>query len=305
MTQEKEKKTTLYTIKITETQMLKLKEYLDYHLWEFYEVDYAHFGFKHDKVNVVGYKSGKLVVQGKKTEDFVINILEPEITGDPKLGYDEVHHPEWFETHGGMDESGKGDVFGPLVVATVLAEDSVIKDWMDAGIKDSKAIKSEKKILDLEKMIRKTKGVVVETAWANMPKYNELYQKFGNLNKLLAWFHARALETALEKKSVPWALLDQFSKQNLTKGYLKNHRDFDLRQRTKAEEDPVVAAASIVARAQYVKSLKLLEEKFGFAFPKGAGPLVDQTLDDLVGKFGPESLPEYSKCHFKNVKKHI
>ena len=300
--QEEEKKAlTLYTIKLDSGQMEKLKQHLDYHLWEYYEVDHALFGFRNDKINVVGYKSGKLVVQGKKTEDFITNILEPEITKTPLLGYDEVHHPEWFELHAGMDESGKGDLFGPLVTATVIADGDMVRDWIKKGIRDSKAIGSDRAILDLEKKIRATKGVIIETAWANMVKYNELYTKFGNLNKMLAWFHARALETALDKKQVPWGLLDQFSKQPLTRGFLKTHKGFDLRQRTKAESDPVVAAASIIARAQYVKSIQRLEEESGMKIPKGAGKQAADALRKLVEKFGPGCVHHYAKVHFKTV----
>jgi len=300
-----EKKTSLYTIKLDDKQLEKLKEHLDYHLWEFYEVDHALFAFKGDKVNVVGYKSGKLVIQGKKTEEFIVNILEPEITGDPRLGYDEVHHPEWFEPHAGMDESGKGDLFGPLVVATVVADRTMVEAWMEAGIKDSKSVTSDKRILVLEKVIRNTKGVVVETAWANMGKYNELYAKFGNLNKLLAWLHARALESALDKKMVPWALLDQFTKQPITKGFMKTHTQFDLRQRTKAESDPVVAAASIIARAQFVKIIQKLEEQAGITIPKGSGHQAAAALAELIRKFGPECAPEYVKMHFKTASEVI
>lgn len=295
------KQTTLYTIKLEQEQLEKLKQYLDYHLWEYYDVEYALFAFKGDKVNVVGYKSGKLVIQGKKTEEFIINILEPEITKDPRLGYDEVHHPEWFELHAGMDESGKGDLFGPLVVATVIADGDMVRDWIEDGIKDSKAVGSDRKILELEKKIRTTKGVVIEMAWANMPKYNELYSKFGNLNKLLAWFHARALEAALDKKKAPWGLLDQFSKQPLTKGFLKTHKDFNLLQRTKAESDPVVAAASIIARAQYVKSMQKLKEQAGIEIPKGAGHQAKAALREIVKKYGVESVDQYAKRHFKTV----
>ncbi len=227
--------------------------------------------------------------------------MEPEITGDPRLGYDEVHHPEWFEDHAGMDESGKGDLFGPLVVATVVADRSMIEGWIDAGIKDSKSVTSDKRIFALEKEIRSTKGVVVETAFANMRKYNDLYNKFGNLNKLLGWLHARALETALDKKMVPWGLLDQFTKQNVTKGFLKTHKSFDLRQRTKAESDPVVAAASIIARAQFVKNIQKLEEQSGITIPKGSGHQAKSAFTELVGKLGPDCGPDYVKMHFKTA----
>ncbi|MCG8528478.1 MAG: ribonuclease HIII [Opitutales bacterium] len=291
----------LYTIKLTPDQMEKLKGYLDHHLWSYYEVDHALFGFKGDKVNVVGYKSGKLVIQGKKTEDFVTNILEPEITKEALLGYDEVHHPEWFEAHAGLDESGKGDLFGPLVVATVIADGDMVREWMAKGIRDSKSVTSDRKIFDLEKQIRETKGVIIETAWANMPKYNKLYSKIGNLNKLLAWFHARALENALDKRMVDWGLLDQFTKQPLTQRLLKKHSGFDLKQRTKAEEDPVVAAASIIARAQYVKSIKKLEEAAGVTLPKGSGAQAKKALGELIAKIGKDEIHQFAKLHFKTV----
>jgi ribonuclease HIII len=295
------KSTNLYTLKLSEAQLEKLQKYLDYHLWEYYEVEHARFAFKGDKVNIVGYKSGKLVIQGKKTEDFVTNILEPEITKDPRLGYDEVHHPDWFEPHAGMDESGKGDLFGPLVVATVIADSGMAEDWIQAGIKDSKTVGSDKRILALDQEIRKTRGVVVETAWASMRKYNELYAKFGNLNRMLGWLHARALETALDKKKVPWGLLDQFSKQPITRGFIKTHKDFDLRQQTKAESDPVVAAASIVARAQYVRAIQQLESNAGIAIPKGSGAEAKQAFRNLVQLKGPDCAPDFVKLHFKTA----
>ena len=121
------KKKTSYTLKLTQDQLDRLGEILEAKGWEFYDVAYALFGFKGEQVNVVGYQSGKLVVQGKKTEEFVTHILEPEITQDPQMGYEEIHHPEWFEPHAGIDESGKGDLFGPLVSATVIADGDMVR----------------------------------------------------------------------------------------------------------------------------------------------------------------------------------
>ena len=144
---------------------------------------------------MVAYESGKLVVQGKGTEDFVTNILEPEVTGEFLLGYEEVNHPEWFEPHAGLDESGKGDLFGPVVSACVIADGEMVK-WMEQGIRDSKTI-TDGAIMKMAKSIASTKGVVVKTAFTGMEKYNELYRKFGdNLNKLLAWLHGKALNDA-------------------------------------------------------------------------------------------------------------
>ena len=152
------KKKTLYTLKLNDAQMEQVKKWCDDHLWGFYQVDYARFAFKGDGVNIVGYESGKLVVQGKKTEDWVTYVLEAEITQNPLLGYDAILNPQWFETHAGLDESGKGDFFGPLVSACVIADKKMIEAWRNKGIQDSKRITSDKAILTLDKIIRNTKG---------------------------------------------------------------------------------------------------------------------------------------------------
>lgn len=293
------KKKTIYTIKLSDDQMAKLKSYCAQQLWEKYEVDYARFAFKGNNVNIVGYESGKVVIQGKKTEEFITFVLEPQITQEIKFGYEEALNPQYYEPHAGLDESGKGDLFGPLVSACVIADRDMIDTWVKAGLQDSKRITSDAAIFKLEDIIRKTRGVVVKTTFAKMEKYNELYQKFGgNMNKLLAWMHAKSLSTALAVKRVPWAMLDQFSKQPLVQGYFKED-DIDLRMETKAERDPVVAAASVIARAEFVRQLQALSEEAGETLAKGAGAHVKAQGKVLVGKFGKEALGHYAKLHFR------
>ena len=121
-TEEKPKTLTTYTIKLDDTQMERLRAAVAAKYWEEVVVPYARFAFKGPKVNVTAYTSGKVVVAGKETEDFVQNVIEASVTGEARLGYDDVHHPEWFEPHAGLDESGKGDLFGPVITATVIAE---------------------------------------------------------------------------------------------------------------------------------------------------------------------------------------
>lgn len=294
----------MYTIKLDEEQMDKLADYFESGQkgpWFHYDVAYSLFAFKGEKVNVVGYQSGKLVVSGKKTEDFVRDILEAEITGDPRLGYDEVHNPEWFTLHAGMDESGKGDLFGPLVTACVIADGYMVRQWMELGVADSKKL-TDNSILKLEKEIRKTKGVVIKSAFARMPKYNELYNKFDrNLNKLLAWYHSKSLISALDERPVPWGLLDQFTKQKLVDAYVKDRKDFKLVSRTKAESDPVVAAASIVARAIYVREMKRLSEEAGETLIKGASGKVLEQAKKIVADKGADALKGFAKMHFKTA----
>lgn len=296
------KKRTLYTIELEPGQLEKLRGWLEHRLWLPFEVDYALFAYKGDGVNVVAYKSGKVVIQGKKTEDFVTYVIEGEITGMPEMGYEEVHHPEWFEPHAGVDESGKGDFFGPLVSACVIADGDMVRTWQEKGLRESKRVSSDAAILKMEKLIRQTDGVIITTTWAGMRKYNELYRKFGsNVNKLLGWMHATSVKEALAKRPVPWGMLDQFSKTPYTQRQLKDVGDFELKMMPRAEADPVVAAASIVARAEYVRQMAKLAEKAGMPLGKGASAAVKKQGIALVEKLGPEALGDYAKLHFRTA----
>lgn len=300
-TEDKPKALTTYTIKLDDAQMEKLRAVVAAKYWEEAEVPYARFAFKGPKVNVTAYTSGKVVVAGKETADFVQNVIEAEVTGVAKLGYDDVHHPEWFEPHAGLDESGKGDLFGPVITATVIAGRPAIEAWIKAGVRDSKTI-ADTQILKLDELIRETPGVVVETCHCGMAKYNELMLKpRANLNRLLAWQHAIALERALGKTWVPRGLLDQFSKEPLVQRELKKRglERFNLEMRTKAESDPVVAAASVVARAEFVRQMRELSRKFGGKLLKGAGAEAKAQAAEIVQRLGARALGEFAKLHFR------
>ncbi|WP_404422198.1 ribonuclease HIII [Nibricoccus sp. IMCC34717] len=297
------KKIASYTVKLDDTQMEVLRSLCEAREWEKFDVAYSHFAYKGPKVNVTAYTSGKVVIAGKGTEDFVVDTLEPEITKSARFGYDEVLHPDWFESHAGLDESGKGDFFGPVITATVIADRSAIEHWIRAGVKDSKKI-ADPQIIRLEEMIRGTPGVAVEVFPWTMAKYNEIMARpKANLNRLLAWQHAQCLLKALGRKWVPWGLLDQFSKQPLVQRELarKDLKNFDLRMRTKAEEDPVVAAASICARAEYVRQMTALSRAFGAKLQKGAGPLVKTQGHEIIQKFGAKDLARFAKLHFRTA----
>ncbi len=301
--EEKPKALSTYTIKLDDAQMERLHAVVAAKYWERAEVPYARFAFKGPKVNVTAYTSGKVVVAGKETEDFVQNVIEAQVTGQAKLGYDEVNHPEWFEPHAGLDESGKGDLFGPVVAATVVADRAAVEAWMKAGVRDSKTV-VDSQILKLDHLIRNTPGVVVETCACGMAKYNELMLKpRANLNRLLAWQHAIALEKALAKKWVPRGLLDQFTKEPLVQKELvrRGVTRFDLQMRTKAEEDPVVAAASIVARAEFVRAMHDLSQQFGAKLQKGAGAAAKAQAADMVAKLGARALGQFAKLHFRTA----
>jgi len=304
--EETPKKLSVYTLKLDDAQMERLRAWFDARGWTPFDVAYARFAFKadHARANVTAYESGKIVIAGKGTEEFVRDVIEAEITGAPKLGYDEVLHPEWFEPHAGLDESGKGDFFGPLVAATVVADKPAVDAWLKAGVKDSKKISSDFQILKLDELIRATPGVAVKTCACGMAKYNELMSRpHANLNRLLAWQHATALTQALDQKWVPRGLLDQFSETPLVQAELKKKsvKNFELAMRTRAEEDPVVAAASIVARAEYVRAMKQLSQHFGGQLQKGASARVKEQAAQIIQKFGAPALRDFAKLHFRTA----
>src|ERR1043166_3218529 len=109
---------TSYTQALTTKQATKLRELLRDLVFEFAERPYTLFFAQQNTLSVAVYeKAPKLVVEGKEIEKFVQFELEPKILEEAKLGYEEVHSREMFEPHFGIDESGKGDFFGPLVIA--------------------------------------------------------------------------------------------------------------------------------------------------------------------------------------------
>lgn len=276
--------------------------------WKPRQVPYARFGFESDKCNVVFYESGKLVAQGKGTQEFIEFLLEPEILKEVKLGYETVLNPKLLEPRIGVDESGKGDFFGPLCIAGAYINEKVIGAWKDLGVRDSKNISSDKKISELAEAIRKTPGCVWNVVPIGNEAYNRLYTKMKSVNIILAWGHARVIENLLGEKArmnpAPVrAMSDQFaaSKTVLEKALMAAGREIEFVQRHRAEEDLAVAAASILARDEFVKGLAKLEKEFGMRLPKGASAAVDAAAKDFVAKFGAEKLGRVSKLHFRTA----
>ena len=298
----------MYTGKLTADQAASLDAALRARSWKPRTVPYARFAYESDKTNIVFYESGKLVVQGKGTQEFVEFLLEPEILQQAKLGYETVLNPELMLPRIGVDESGKGDFFGPMCIAGVYVNEQVIKAWADAGVRDSKNISSDKKISELADQIRHTPGCVVNVVCVGNETYNRLYHKMRSVNTLLAWGHARVIENLMglryQMNPPPVkAISDQFaaSKSVIEKALMAEGRTIQLVQRHKAEEDVAVAAASILARDEFVKRLALLEKQFGQKFPKGASSAVDAAAKQFVETRGADQLSLVSKTHFRTA----
>ena len=297
-----------YTCKLTDEQASALDAALRARNWKPRTVPYARFAFESDKANVVFYESGKLVVQGKGTQEFIEFLLEPEILKQARLGYETVLNPELLLPRIGVDESGKGDFFGPLCIAGVYINENVIKAWQGAGIRDSKNISSDKKIAELAEKIRKTPGCVVDSVTIGNEAYNRLYTRMKSVNTILAWGHARVIENLMGQRQqmnpVPVkAISDQFasSKEVVAKALMSLGREIELVQRHKAEEDLAVAAASILARDGFVKGLTKLEKQFNQELPKGASSAVDEAAKKFVAEHGADNLPKIAKVHFRTA----
>ena len=294
-----------YTTAIQATDVAKIKQILEDGGFELKPKPYAHFSAKKGKLNVTVYEKGpKVLVQGKETEDFVRFTLEPEILGEAKLGYEEVNQPDMFEPHFGIDESGKGDFFGPLVIAGAYTDAKSTRALMDAGVMDSKRITSTAKITKLATIIRKTPGVQYDVVSIGPEAYNKMYSSFKNLNRLLAWGHSKVIANLLEKApGCPRALSDQFARKEVLEKELARHGvDIELQQRTKGESDVAVAAASILARERFVQWIDKSSDKSGVEIPLGAGPHVIAAARELMSAHGDDILPKVVKMHFKTTK---
>jgi len=292
-----------FTYKLTAEQQSALKILLHTGNYRPREVEHAIAAAEGDHCNIVLYKSGKCLVQGKGAQDWVTFVLEPQILKDVSLGYEEVLNPEINSPHMGIDESGKGDFFGPLVIAAAYVDEEIIAHFRDMDIRDSKTISSDRKAEGIAKDLRNLLGPKFAIITIGPRAYNRLYAKMRNVNKILAWGHARAIENLLEKvPECPRAISDQFGPtRQIEQALMKKGRNIHLVQMPKAESDPAVAAASILARAGFLNALRKMREQFSVDIPKGASAHVQEIAHELVEKNGPEVLLDTVKCHFKTT----
>jgi ribonuclease HIII len=204
-----------------------------------------------------------------------------------------------FEEYVGTDESGKGDFFGPLVIAGVYVNKELSIKFQDLGIKDSKKL-DDKTIIKLAAHIKNSAPHSIVTI---MPeKYNSLYTSIKNLNKLLAWGHSRAIENVLMKQNCEYALSDKFGDESLIKNaLLEKGKKIRLEQRVRGESYIGVAAASVVARAEFVLKSEDLAQRYKMIFPKGANDKVIETARLFIEKYGRENLKYVAKLHFKTT----
>ena len=198
---------------------------------------------------------------------------------------------------GGTDEAGKGDYFGPLVVAGAALRRRDLELLFELGVDDSKSI-SDSKIPELERAIKS----VCQPVSIGPAKYNALYAKIGNLNRLMAWAHAKVIGQLVERSKdepIQWFLIDQFAKGNTMARALGGLADtVRVDQWPKAESDPAVAAASILARAAFLRGVDALSKRYGVRLRLGAGSPTLGSAREFVSLHGREALGDVAKLHF-------
>lgn len=203
--------------------------------------------------------------------------------------------------HIGIDESGKGDYFGPLVIAGVYVARAQEAHLRAIGVRDSKTL-ADPKATALAQQIRTVCPATMVVIGPE--RYNTLHASFKNLNRLLAWGHARALENLLEQVSCKCVVADQFGDERFLKNALMaKGRTVTLIQKPRAEEDIAVAAASIVARAEFLRRLHELSARYGVPLPKGASDAVITAGKAFVQRHSPAALGQVAKLHFRTTAK--
>lgn len=312
------------SLSLNTSEQRRLTDHLNSTGFDLHTVQHAQIAGKKPGLNVVLYHSGKLVVQGKETAAWREFVLEPDIlqrlldvpasaASSPKSAAgsspDSPHDPSHAPSQDlrtpriGIDESGKGDFFGPMVIAGFYLHPNDQPLMQELGVRDSKQISSDDKMIRVADILQKRLASHVEILVLKPETYNSLVARMGSVNRVLAWGHATVLETLLTRHpSIELAVADQFGPEHQIQQALKTRgKGIRLVQRHRAESDPAVAAASILARAAFVQHLRSLGETVGVTLPKGATH-VRPTGEALVRDQGPEVLKTVAKTHFKTTR---
>lgn len=246
-----------------------------------------------------GKKGIKNVIQGApSSREF--NELNSIISGNFSFSFEEKKELNYLQ-YIGTDETGKGDYFGPLVVAGMYVNEEVSQFLFQLGVRDSKEL-SDSQMDKMANEIRLKYPLNFAIISLNPEKYNELYTKFNNLNKLLEWAHSKVIENIFPKFKPPTVIIDQFSKTPFKISDEKAYSSVDFIQIPKAEKYLGVAAASILARNEMSKWFYNMQDN-GYSVLRGASAEVENRAKNIYLKNGKSTLTKLVKLHFKTTKK--
>lgn len=269
------------------------------------EASHAHWQAKVVGGSITFYRSGKLLIQGKGAAEWAETLAPRNVLGSgARFDAALAKHPTGgVNVWAGSDESGKGDYFGPLVVCAARVAKDQLALLDELGVADCKTL-SDQNVLDATPLLRA--AIDHEVISIGPERYNQLYNTMGrNLNRLMAWAHARVLENLITAHpDIELAVVDRFTPNDrLDKALLENTQKVALIQRPRAEDDPAVAAASIIARGLFLRGLRKLGKRFGMMIPKGAGGPVLTSGRKFVATHGADDLGLVAKLHFRTTEK--
>ncbi|NLL69381.1 MAG: ribonuclease HIII [Acholeplasmataceae bacterium] len=252
-------------------------------------IEHALFKAVHDNVEIIAYKSGTVLLKGPDVSDEIILIKN----GLGIKDYEAI----------GSDEVGTGDVFGPIIVCSALVKLDDFKFLEDLNVRDSKKM-SDREIIKLGPLLaeRLTHSLII----LSPSKYNNISKRPGyNLNKIKAILHNQAiLKTSVKYDQPVPVILDKFCTENNYYNYLRDEEVVyhDINFHEQAENFHLsVAAAAIIARFAFIVTLARYRKELGITIPKGAGPKVDEVLEEILYKNGVDSLKNYAKLNYRNV----
>jgi ribonuclease HIII len=292
-----------YTFTLSADEQRRLGDVLANGNYEPIQVPYSTVAARNNECSVTLFQSSKCLVQGKGAADFVRFVLEPTVLLRAELDYKRELDPQYTKARIGVDESGKGDFFGPLVIAAAYADSSLIEPMEEMNVRDSKRITSDDVAMDMGEKLRRLLGKRWSVVAIGPPAYNRLYGSMRSVNAVLAWGHARAIENVLAvQPDCPLAISDQFGdEKDVKKALMQRGRKIELIQRHRAESDLAVAAASIIARDAFLRALLRLKQTYNMGLPKGASAAVGNAAVELVRRHGPAILLQTAKCHFRTT----
>jgi ribonuclease HIII len=279
------------TIELSPQEIEALRRDLDAAGFEFRRLDHAHFQARGENVVVSAYRSGKVVVQGAGAQAFL-----------ESRGLAPAAPPRLAGPVAGSDESGKGDYFGPMVVAAVVARPEDQDELLRLGVKDSKKL-SDGAALRAAAAIRQRLPHAVRVL--DPEAYNARHDAEGNVALFLSTMHAEAVAEAIGGAGAcDLVVIDQFTAPSRLKSALQRLRvDLPVEIRPRAEDNPAVAAASVLARAEFLVRLRELGDEIGWELPKGAGAPVEAVAREIFQSGGRALLAKVAKMHFKTTQR--
>jgi ribonuclease HIII len=288
-----------FTVKMPASEEPAVRRFFEENGFEFSDLQHAFWRAKGPGCIASFYRSGKLLMQGAES-DMWRGLLSGDSAHAMPFHVALSKHPSpapdlWV----GTDEAGKGDYFGPLVVAGVALKRTDLELLQTIGVDDSKALNDDR----IPEIARGIEAMCdYEVLFLSPGKYNELYTRIGNLNRLLAWAHGRVIANLLERNDATYVLVDKFANEALVRRAVGDDiRGAYLDQRTKAEEDPAVAAASVLARGAFLRGLKSLSRRFSLHLHPGAGAPTLASGRAFLETHGRGPLREVAKLHFKTT----